>query len=153
MKKIYFIFVGLLLLLVTSCSNKIEYNENDYVHPLTSIIDAKSSYKYKNAVPDEMVVSVMGYSTSSTQHLESRSKIKQAYAPLKKLRFKYVQKLSKEEQSNFYLSFGVAIYYDTNRAYIAITNDGTVIFCNIDSDYFVTETNSINLEEYAGLFV
>lgn len=152
MKKLLFVFLGLLLCFVTACNHKVEYNENEYVHSLTSIIDANSSYKYKYALPDVME-GASAWSTASVRiRLEERDKILETYNPLKKIHFRYKKELSKEEVKEFYLSFGVNIHFGKEIVHAAIKGDGTVIFRNLNDDYFISESNVINLHEYGQIF-
>ena len=152
MKKLLFIFIGLLLCLVTSCSQRVEYNEDEYVHSLASIIDANHSYKYRNVLPNEMEGAFQYWASSSPWHLDSHDKIKQAYTPLKTIKFKYLKELSKEDMIEFYMSFGVKMSFSKKNVYIYFKENGKVLFQNIDNDYFISEDGVIDMDEYAMIF-
>lgn len=148
LKKLLFVFIGLLLFFVTACNHKVEYNENEYVHSLTSIIDPNSGHKYKYALPDEMEFADAWVTASVRMHLYERDEIIKVYKPLKNINFRYVKELSKEQTKEFLLSYGVNLYFGEKVVHFAIKRDGTVMFRNLNDDYFTSESNVINLNEY-----
>ena len=148
MKKILLLCIGLLLCLVTSCSYKVELNENEYVHSLFSIIDTNHTYKYKNALPDKMEG---GKPLFNPMLLTENSEIIQAYKPLRQIQFKYVKDFNIKGILE-YRAFCVHMYFGNESVAAYMKVDGTILFINMNNDYFISEPGVIDVLEYPRVF-